>query len=116
MIETIVFYFFAAVTVSARSVVTVRNPVHAALFLVLTFFSSAFLWIAGGRVSRDYPGAGLCRRGHGAVPVRGDDAGYQYRALREGFVRFLPIGIALALDHVRQMIYMVVTGDVSAST
>ena len=46
MIETIIFYVFAVATVtSACAVVTVRNPVHAALSLVLTFFTSAVIWM-----------------------------------------------------------------------
>jgi NADH:ubiquinone oxidoreductase subunit 6 (subunit J) len=45
MIETVIFYVFAVSTViTATAVVTVRNPVHAALFLVLTFFTSAIIW------------------------------------------------------------------------
>jgi NADH-quinone oxidoreductase subunit J len=41
-----VFYVFAAVlVVSALLVVTARNPIHAALFLVLAFFSAAGIWI-----------------------------------------------------------------------
>jgi NADH-quinone oxidoreductase subunit J len=44
--KTILFYLFAAVAVfSALRVVTARNPVHAALFLVLTFFSVASIWM-----------------------------------------------------------------------
>ncbi|MDR3392057.1 MAG: NADH-quinone oxidoreductase subunit J [Sulfuriferula sp.] len=44
--ETIVFYFFAAILLfAAFRVVTTRNPVHAALFLVLAFFTSAGLWL-----------------------------------------------------------------------
>lgn len=40
------FYFFAAVLVVAGlRVITVRNPVHAALFLVLAFFSMACIWL-----------------------------------------------------------------------
>jgi NADH-quinone oxidoreductase subunit J len=40
------FYIFSAVTVfSALRVVTARNPVHSALFLVLTFFSAAAIWL-----------------------------------------------------------------------
>ena len=40
--ETIVFYAFAALTVfAALRVITARNPVHAVLFLVLAFISSA---------------------------------------------------------------------------
>ena len=44
--EKIVFYTFAAILVfAATRVITVRNPVHAALHLVLAFFTSAGLWI-----------------------------------------------------------------------
>ena len=44
--EEIVFYFFAGLTVlAAVSVIVVRNPVHAALSLILCFFSSAGLWL-----------------------------------------------------------------------
>jgi NADH-quinone oxidoreductase subunit J len=43
---TFLFYLFAFVTVlSAGLVVTVRNPVQAALWLVLTFFSAACIWM-----------------------------------------------------------------------
>jgi len=44
--DTLVFYVFAAVLVfAALRVVTCRNPVHAALFLVLAFLNSAGLWL-----------------------------------------------------------------------
>ena len=40
------FYFFGAITVlAALAVITVKNPVHAALCLVLTFFSTACTWL-----------------------------------------------------------------------
>ena len=46
MFETAVFYAFAAVLVlSGLRVITARNPVHAALFLVLAFFTAAGLWL-----------------------------------------------------------------------
>jgi NADH-quinone oxidoreductase subunit J len=42
----VLFYFFGAVLVaSTLLVVLVRNPVHAALFLVLAFFTAASLWL-----------------------------------------------------------------------
>ena len=45
-IEQLIFYAFSAVLVaSAIAVVTVRNPVYAALFLVLCFFTSAAIWM-----------------------------------------------------------------------
>jgi NADH-quinone oxidoreductase subunit J len=43
---TSIFYFFAAILVFAGlRVITARNPVHAALFLVLAFFTAAGLWM-----------------------------------------------------------------------
>ena len=42
----ILFYFFGALLLaSALAVVMVRNPVHAALFLVLAFVTAAGLWL-----------------------------------------------------------------------
>ena len=44
--KTILFYIFSTVTVlAALRVITARNPVHAALFLVLAFFNVAGLWM-----------------------------------------------------------------------
>ena len=44
--KTGVFYFLSTVLVLAGlRVITARNPVHAALFLVLAFFSAAGIWI-----------------------------------------------------------------------
>jgi NADH-quinone oxidoreductase subunit J len=46
MFETALFYVFAAVLLlSGVRVITARNPVHAALFLVLAFFTAAGLWL-----------------------------------------------------------------------
>lgn len=43
--QTVVFYLFGAIAVAAAlGVILVRNPVHAALFLVLAF-SSAAIWL-----------------------------------------------------------------------
>jgi NADH-quinone oxidoreductase subunit J len=44
--RAVTFYFFAAVMVfAALRVITARNPVHSALFLVLAFFTAAGLWM-----------------------------------------------------------------------
>ncbi len=44
--KTFVFYVLAAIMLfGALRVISARNPVHAALFLVLTFFSAAGLWL-----------------------------------------------------------------------
>jgi NADH-quinone oxidoreductase subunit J len=46
MLVEILFWVFAAIlVVSALAMITVRNPVHAALLLVLCFFTSASIWL-----------------------------------------------------------------------
>ena len=45
-INDVLFYSFAAILVfAALRVITARNPVHAALYLVLSFFSAASIWL-----------------------------------------------------------------------
>src|ERR1041385_8592284 len=44
--QTFLFYFFSAILVfAALRVVTARNPVHAVLWLVLSFFTAAAHWL-----------------------------------------------------------------------
>src|SRR6476661_10913244 len=93
------FYAFAvAAVVSAGAVISVRNPVHAALFLVLTFFTVACTWILAGA---EFLGIALILVYVGAVMVLFlfvvmmldvDEA-----KMREGWVRFLPIGLVVAI-------------------
>ncbi len=46
MIEQTVFYIFSALLLlSAGLMITVRNPVFAALLLILTFFSTSAIWL-----------------------------------------------------------------------
>ncbi len=49
MFSSAIFYVFAAILIFAGlRVVTTRNPVHAALWLVLCFFTSAGIWLLLG--------------------------------------------------------------------
>jgi NADH-quinone oxidoreductase subunit J len=112
MIEASIFYIFAAVTViSAMAVVTVRNPVIAALFLVLTFFSSAFIWML---LEAEFLAITLVLVYVGAVMVLFLFVvmmlDINIARLREGFIKFLPVGIALALV-MFGLIYYVISGD-----
>ncbi|MEY3970210.1 MAG: hypothetical protein RI968_565 [Pseudomonadota bacterium] len=44
--SAVFFYLFAAILIFASiRVITAKNPVHAALYLVLSFFSAAALWL-----------------------------------------------------------------------
>ncbi|MFO1247952.1 MAG: NADH-quinone oxidoreductase subunit J [Alphaproteobacteria bacterium] len=49
MFEAIAFYFYAAVLIaSAVMVIAARNPVHSVLFLILSFFNAAGLFVLMG--------------------------------------------------------------------
>src|ERR1700743_871256 len=49
MLEAIAFYFFAAILIaSAIMVIAARNPVHSVLFLILSFFNAAGLFVLLG--------------------------------------------------------------------
>lgn len=113
MIETIIFYVFAVATVtSACSVVTVRNPVHAALFLVLTFFTSAVIWMT---LEAEFLAISLVLVYVGAVMVLFLFVvmmlDINIARMREGFVRYLPLGLAVAAIMLLMML-SVVTSDV----
>ncbi len=113
MIETIIFYVFSALTVaSATAVVTVRNPVHAALFLVLTFFFSAIIWMT---LEAEFLAIALGLVYVGAVMVLFVFVvmmlDINVARLREGFVQYLPIGIAAAIIMLMIMV-QVVSSDI----
>jgi hypothetical protein len=88
------FYLFSAVLLfAAFRVITARNPVYAALYLVLAFFQAAAVWILlKAEFPRHLAGARLRRRRDGAVPVRGDDAGHQRRQPARRLLEALPAG------------------------
>ena len=99
MFEQIVFYSFAALLiVSALMVITVRNPVHAALFLVLSFFSSAGVWML---LHAEFLAIALVLVYVGAVMVLFLFVvmmlDINLAPLREGFTRYLPVGVVMAL-------------------
>src|SRR6195952_2249826 len=49
MFEAIAFYFFSAILIaSAVMVIAARNPVHSVLFLILSFFNAAGLFVLLG--------------------------------------------------------------------
>ena len=93
-IETILFYFFATILVAAAAaVITVRNPVHAVLFLVLAFFTSAALWLL---LEAEFLAIALVLVYVGAVMVLFLFVvmmlDINLAPLREGFMRYLPVG------------------------
>src|SRR4051794_36674894 len=88
------FYIFAAILVGAAlAVITARNPVHAALFLVLAFFTSAGIWI---QLQAEFLGIALVLVYVGAVMVLFLFVvmmlDINISRLRAGFWSYLPIG------------------------
>ncbi len=106
LIQTGVFYFFAFVLVlSALALITVRNPVHSALFLVLCFFTSGALWLL---LEAEFLGITLILVYVGAVMVLFLFVvmmlDINIATLRAGFARYLPVGLVVGLIMAAEMI------------
>jgi NADH-quinone oxidoreductase subunit J len=96
--EQIIFYCFSALLLfSATMVITVRNPVRAALFLVLAFFTSAGIWLL---LEAEFLALTLVLVYVGAVMVLFLFVvmmlDINLTSLQEGFTRYLPLGILVA--------------------
>lgn len=102
---TVCFYLFAAITVIASlGVIATRKPVQGALSLVLAFFSAGMIWLL---LQAEFLALALVLIYIGAVMVlflfvvmmldlRQD-------RIREGFWRYLPLGLVVALIMVGEM-------------
>jgi NADH-quinone oxidoreductase subunit J len=107
--ELILFYLFAAVlTVAALGVITIKNSVHAALLLVLTFFTAAALWLL---LQAEFLAVALVLVYVGAVMVLFLFVvmmlDINTEPLREGFVRYLPIGAGVAIVMLAEMLMLI---------
>lgn len=110
--EQFVFYLFATVlVVSSVGVVTVRNPVYAALCLILAFFTSAALWLL---LQAEFLGVVLVLVYVGAVMVLFLFVimmlDINLDPMREGFVKILPVGITVALIIAAEIILVLTSG------
>ena len=108
-IATLAFYVFASAAVaSAIGVIGIRNPVHAALLLVLTFFSVAATWILAGA---EFLGLALVVVYVGAVMVLFLFVvmmlDIDVAPLREGYVRYLPVGLLVAVVMLVEMLTLI---------
>ena len=104
--EKLVFYIFAAILVyAATRVITVRNPVHAALHLVLAFFTCAALWLL---LEAEFLAITLVLVYVGAVMVLFLFVvmmlDINLVPLKEGFIRYLPVGLTVAALMLVEMI------------
>ncbi len=103
--ETVTFYFFAAILLFAGlRVITARNPVHAALFLVLAFFTASVIWML---LKAEFLAITLVLVYVGAVMVLFLFVvmmlDINLDRMREGFWSYLPLGATVGLLMVAEM-------------
>jgi len=99
LITELVFYAFSLVLIAAAvALITVRNPIYSALFLVLAFFSSAAIWML---LEVEFLAIILILVYVGAVMVLFLFVvmmlDINLAPLKEGFIRYLPVGMVVAV-------------------
>ncbi len=110
--KTFVFYFLAVIMVfAALRVITARNPVHCALYLVLTFFNAGGIWLL---LQAEFLAITLVLVYVGAVMVLFLFVvmmlDINLDRMREGFWGFLPVGALVGILMLIEMI-MVLGGS-----
>ena len=108
IIQAIAFWIFAVVAViSGILVVANRNPVYSVLFLILTFFNAAGLFVLLGA---EFLAMMLVVVYVGAVAVLFLFVvmmlDINFVALRQGFVRYLPIGAIVGIILVAELVFI----------
>ncbi len=107
--ESVLFYLFAAILVFASGmVVTVKNSVYAALWLVLAFFTTAGVWLL---LEAEFLAITLVLVYVGAVMVLFLFVvmmlDIDIAPLKEGFTRYLPIGLLIGAVIVIEIVIIV---------
>ncbi len=110
IVQAVLFYIFAAVAVaSGVLVVASRNPVHSVLFLIVTFFNAAALFVL---IGAEFLAMILVIVYVGAVAVLFLFVvmmlNIDFLELRSGFVRYLPIGAAIGVVLLAELIFLAV--------
>ncbi len=109
VIQTIAFYLFATLVIASGALtVTSRNPVHSVLWLILAFFNGAGLMLLAGA---EFIAMLLVIVYVGAVAVLFLFVvmmlDIDFAELRAGFARYLPVGLALAVILLAEMVFAV---------
>ena len=107
---TLTFYAFAAILIfAALRVVTTRNPVHAALWLVLCFFTAAAVWLL---LRAEFLAIALVLVYVGAVMVLFLFVvmmlDVNFDSLRKNFRSYIPVGATVGLLVVIEMALVVI--------
>jgi NADH-quinone oxidoreductase subunit J len=106
LIQAIAFYLFAVVVIASGAMtISSRNPVHSVLWLILAFFNAAGLMVLAGA---EFIAMLLVIVYVGAVAVLFLFVvmmlDIDFSELRAGFVRYLPLGLALAVALLAEVI------------
>ncbi|MBA2078725.1 MAG: NADH:ubiquinone oxidoreductase subunit J [Rhodanobacter sp. 68-29] len=118
LFQLVCFYAFGAVAVlSALAVISLRNSVHAVLALVLTFFSTACIWMLA---EAEFLAIALIVVYVGAVMVLFLFVvmmlDIDQEKIREGFVKFLPVGVVVAVVMLVEMLALIGVRAMHAQT
>jgi NADH-quinone oxidoreductase subunit J len=118
MLETVVFYVFAAILLlAALRVITARNPVHGALALVLAFFTASGIWLL---LRAEFLAITLVLVYVGAVMVLFLFVvmmlDINLERLREGFWKNLPMAVVVGGIMAAEMVAMLATRIFGSAT
>ena len=116
--QTAVFYLLAAVLIfAALRVVTTRNPVHAALWLVLAFFNAAGVWLL---LQAEFLAIALVLVYVGAVMVLFLFVvmmlDVNFDKLRERFKSYIPVAATVGILVLGEMALVLIGGYIGAET
>jgi NADH-quinone oxidoreductase subunit J len=110
VLTALFFYLFAAMCIGAGfMVITVKNPVHAVLFLILAFFNAAGLFILLGAeflamiLVVVYVGAVLVLFLFVVMMLDID-----FAELRAGFLKYLPFGATIGILFLVELVFVLV--------
>ena len=117
MMIALTFYLFAAISIfAAVMVISSKNPVHSVLFLILTFFSSAGLFVLLGA---EFLAMIMVIVYVGAVAVLFLFVvmmlDVDFVRLKEGFLQYLPIGLTVGLILMVEIIMVLMTRTVDVA-
>ncbi|MDP6832013.1 MAG: NADH-quinone oxidoreductase subunit J [Alphaproteobacteria bacterium] len=115
ILQGLTFYLFAAIAVGAGvMVVSARNPVHSVLFLILTFFTTAGLFVL---IGAEFLAMVLVVVYVGAVAVLFMFVvmmlDINFVEMREGFLQYMPIGVLVGIILLVELLMVLGTASLS---
>ena len=115
ILQGLTFYVFAAIAVAAGvMVVSARNPVHSVLFLILTFFTTAALFVL---IGAEFLAMVLVVVYVGAVAVLFMFVvmmlDINFVEMRECFLQYIPIGVLVGIILLVELLMVLGTASMS---